>query len=95
MSLPKFLQSALWSADLSKMNKQRNKKIIIKQILNFGTWRQVQWVLKNYSKKEIKEIIQNSYSSDWDQKSLNLYRIIFNIDLHKIKSRKDVLQNLR
>ena len=54
MPVPRFLQSVLWSYELSKMNAKRHASTIIPQILNYGTWRQVQWVLRTYHKDTIK-----------------------------------------
>lgn len=83
--LPKFLQSALWSYDLKKMTKNRDKKTIITQILNYGTWPQIQWLLKNYSPKEIEEIFKNPGRGVWRDDVINYWEKIFNIRLPKNK----------
>ncbi|MBU1486743.1 hypothetical protein KKH56_01660 [bacterium] len=46
MAVPKFLQSALWSYDLSKMDagNKDDKRIIIEQVLNYGIWEQLKWL---------------------------------------------------
>ena len=83
--LPNFLQPALWSYDLKKMSKKKDKKIIITQILNFGTWRHVEWLQKNYSSKEIKEVIKNPGRGVWRADVLNFWQKIFNLHLSKVK----------
>lgn len=86
--LPNFLQSALWSYDLKKMAKSRDKKIIITQILNHGTWPQIQWLLKNYSSKEIKRILKNPSRGVWQADVINYWEKIFNLRLPKNKADK-------
>lgn len=81
--LPNFLQSALWSYDLKKMTKNRYKNIIITQILNYGTWPQLQWLLKNYSAKEIKEVLKNPARGMWRADVINYWEKIFNLRLPK------------
>lgn len=86
--LPNFLQTALWSYDLKKMTKNRYKKVIITQILNFGNWRQLQWLLQNYSAKEIKEVLKNPSRGMWRADVINYWEKIFNIRLPKSKVEK-------
>lgn len=83
--LPNFLQTALWSYDLKKMSKNRHKNVIITQILNFGNWRQLQWLLQNYSSKEIKKVLKNPGRGMWRADVINYWEKIFNIRLPKSK----------
>ncbi|MBI2459104.1 MAG: hypothetical protein HYV53_00955 [Parcubacteria group bacterium] len=83
--LPNFLQSALWSYNLKSVKKNFHKKIIITQILNYGTWPQIQWLLKNYSSKEIKEVLKNPDRGVWQADVINYWKKIFNIRLPKKK----------
>jgi len=86
--LPNFLQTALWSYDLKKMTKNRYKNLIITQILNFGDWRQLQWLLQNYSAKEIKEVLKNPARGMWRADVINYWEKIFNIRIPKSKTLK-------
>lgn len=73
-----FLWPFLWSYDLKKMDKERDKQIIIKNILDFGTKQAIDWLRENYSKK-IKEAIKNSVKSDWSKKSINLWSLVYGV----------------
>lgn len=77
--LPEYLQPFLWSYDLMQMDIEKHKKIIIKNILDFGTREATDWLKDNYSKKDIQEIIESSYSSDWSKKSLNFWSLIYGV----------------
>ena len=83
--LPNFLQTALWSYDLKKMTKNRYKNLIITQILNFGDWQQLQWLLQNYSAKEIKKVLKNPARGMWRADVINYWEKIFNIRIAKSK----------
>ena len=84
------MQSALWSYDLSKMDPQdkSDKRIIIEQVLNYGTWEQVKWVTKNYSRKEIENIVKNPSRGIWMDDSLNYWLTLLNIKLPKQKKER-------
>ena len=85
MPVPKFLQSALWSYDVTKLNRRRDKKYIITQVLNHGTWEQVQWILKTYTQEEIREVLKNPSRGIWFSDALNCWLTIFKLKLPKQK----------
>ena len=78
--LPSFLRPFLWSYDLEKMDKEKHKQIIIKNVLDFGTKQAIDWLRENYSKKEIQEVIKNSVKSDWSKKSINLWSLVYEVE---------------
>lgn len=77
--IPQFLQPFLWSFDLSQLDIEKHKNIIIKNILNLGTVQATDWLKENYSKSEIKEAIKLSIKSDWSKKSINLWSFIYSV----------------
>jgi len=89
--LPNFLQTALWSYDLRQVSKIRHKNVIITQILNYGSWPQIQWLLKNYSAKEIKQVLKNPSRGMWRADVINYWEKIFNLRVPKSKVNKAIL----
>jgi len=85
MALPKLLQSALWSYDLKKMDKEKHKKTIITQVLNHGTWEQVSWVRDNYSTADIKEAIKKPSRGVWQKDALNYWIKILDVKVPREK----------
>lgn len=77
--IPKYVAPFLWSYDLKKIDKEKNKKRIITNILNLGTEKATDWMIDNYTKEEIREAIKNPLPGEWDKKSLNLWAIVFNV----------------
>ena len=76
--LPKFLQPVLWSYDFARIDGEKNKKIIIQQILHFGTHVMTQWMFEHYPLSEIKAVFKSVRKNSWDKKSYNFWRIILN-----------------
>jgi hypothetical protein len=79
MSVPKKLQSALWSYDLKKLNLRSDKRVIIEQILNHGTWKQLQWLLQTYSEREIKQVVKDPSRGIWQEDAMNYWAKYFNL----------------
>ena len=88
MAVSKKLQSALWSYDLKKVDKEADKNMIISQVLNHGTWEQLVWLLKNYSIREIKKILKNPNRGEWYPEVLNYWSKILNVKLTRQKTDK-------
>lgn len=93
--LPPFLQSALWSYDLKKFDPKESgdKRIIISNILNHGTDQQVRWLLKNYSTREIKNVLKKPHRGSWWKESLNYWVKIFDLHLNP-KDYAQAIQNI-
>jgi len=81
--VPPSFQTALWSYDISRMNIEKDKKGIITQVLNYGTWDNLKLLFKIYPEKEIKKVIKNPSRGVWFEKVLNFWTTIFNIRLKK------------
>jgi len=81
--VPKQFQRVLWSYNINKMNLEEDKKEIITQTLNYGTWEDLKLLYNIYSEKEIKEIVRNPRRGVWFKKVLNFWTTIFNIRLKK------------
>lgn len=84
-SIPDFVRPFLWSYNIDKIDIERNKKRIIINVLNLGTKRAVDWIFKTYNREEIKRVVENSLMGDWGKKSINLWSLVFDINIDKIK----------
>ena len=78
--LPQFLRPFFWSYDLDRMDKENDKQIIIKNILDFGTVETTDWLKQNYTKQEIKLAIKKSIQADWSKKSINYWSLIYGVE---------------
>lgn len=81
--LPQYLQSALFSYKLDKLDpiKETDKKIIITNVLNHGTDQQVQWLLNYYSPHDIKKVLKDPSKGSWWPESLNYWLIVYDVSI--------------
>lgn len=77
--LPLSVKSVLWSYDLSQIDITKHQKLIISQILNFGTKDATDWLFKTYQLKDIRQAAQSIPLDQWDKKSLALWSSYLNI----------------
>lgn len=83
--LPSLLKPFLWSYDLDKIDKEKHKNIIIKNILDIGTKEAIDWMIKNYTKNEIKMAIRLSTRLSWSKKSINLWSLIYKVSPKEVR----------
>lgn len=81
--IPPKMKYLFWSYDVSRLDIQKDKEYIITQTLNHGTWEDVKWLLKVYSRREIKRAVKNPGRGLWYKKVLNYWLTIFDINLKK------------
>lgn len=75
----------LWSYDISRIDLKKDKKRIITNVLNIGTKEALDLLFKFYSSDEIKEAVANPLKGEWNEKSINYWTIIFDLDKSKLK----------
>ena len=82
--LPKKLQSVLWSVKTEDLDLDEDKVYIIHQILSFGNLKELKWLSRNYSFRNIKEIFSEHPIRVYRPQSFNFIKEIF----LKIKDKK-------
>lgn len=58
IKIPQNLQAVLWSTDVKLLDKEKHKGYIIHQVLMYGTFSDIRWLLRTYSKKEIVSVFR-------------------------------------
>lgn len=93
MPLPKFLQSVLWSYDLSKMSTAdpKDRDLTITQVLNHGDMKQLEWLTKTYSRKEIEDVVREPWRGMWFKRVLDYWLKIFGLKIPQEIYQKAVL----
>ncbi len=71
--LPEFMQSCLWSYDISKIDPRKAKELIITQTINHGDPTQLGWVISNYTDAEIKEVVTHPVRGMWWREKLRFW----------------------
>ena len=91
MALPKFLQTYLASYDLSGLDTERDKELIITEILNKGDEKALRWLTKTYSKSDVKKIISSPIRGMWFKSTLGYWLRIFGLELAPKDFEKSVI----
>lgn len=79
--IPKKLQRVLWSYDISKMNLDSCKDLVVQQVLNYGVWGEVVWLFRTYSIQDIKRTVGHPRRGVWFINVLNFWCQFFKIKL--------------
>lgn len=83
MPIPIFLQPCLASYDLSQLDINRDKKLIITEVLNKGSDKAVKWLLGNYKISDLKKVVENPSRGMWLRKSLSYWQKVLELDIPK------------
>lgn len=78
-----FLQPCLASYDLSRLSIEGDKDIIITEILNKGDYKDLEWLTKNYSYREIKKVITRPMRGMWMKSVLDYWLEILGLNIPK------------
>lgn len=81
--LPQSISSILWSYDITSLDIEQDKEIIITQVLNYGTLKEVKWLLKIYGEDEIKKLVSHPKRGRWWRKVLNFWVTVLDIKMAK------------
>lgn len=77
--LPLFLKSLFWSYDFSKIDRQKHKKRIIINTINYGQWHHWQWLVKEYGAQSIKKIVEEVPITEFRSRALKLISLLLSI----------------
>ena len=80
--LPAFLKKYFWDVDFTKINADKSKVYVLKRILEYGDSRAVQWMWKNFKKKDVKNTLCESRG--FSQKTANFWAFLLNIPREKV-----------
>lgn len=78
---PEAVQACLWSYNIDKIDLRRDRREIITQVLNYGTWDAVKWLHEQYSDDEFREVLLHPPRGRWFKQCLNFWLLHFGIEL--------------
>jgi hypothetical protein len=79
MVCPASVRVCLWSYDISSLDIERDKTLIITNVLNYGTKEATEWLFSQYSITNIKYLVENPLPGRWDKKSLALWSLVLGV----------------
>lgn len=83
MKAPPGVQACLWSYDVRALDKDRDAALIVTQVLNYGRWPDVRWLLQTYPRKAIFRVLRNPSRGSWLPDVLNFWTRLWKITLPK------------
>lgn len=69
--LPKNLQGILWSRDINDVDPIKDVNYITHQILAYGGWEHLVWLIRNYGKNKIRDVFMKHPAKDYSERSFN------------------------
>ena len=80
--LPGFLKQYFWDVDFKNLDFWLDKTFILKRVLDRGNDKALKWLLKYYTKADIKELLLTT--RDLSPKTANFWADLLNIDKRKV-----------
>ena len=78
--LPLFFKPILWSYSFNSIDTERDKKTIIINAINYGSLKHWRWIIKNYGKRNVKEILMKVPSTEIRSRVIPLVSLLFSIN---------------
>jgi hypothetical protein len=79
-SVPDFVAPFLWSYDVAKMDINKDKTVIITNVLNLGTRQATDWLCHVYSVDTLRSVVAYPAPGQWNKRSLNYWSIVFDVE---------------
>lgn len=80
--LPKFLKPYFWDVDSNRIDPQKSAQYVIARLLDRGNDQAIRWLLENYSKDLIKQVVTSRRG--FSPKTANLWALLLGIDKRKV-----------
>jgi len=87
--LPDFLKKYFWDVEFQRLDFEKRRQFILKRILEYGNEQAVSWMLKNFKRSEIKNVLCNFRG--FSQKSANFWSLILDVPKDKVLCLKKAL----
>ena len=78
--IPANIKKYFWSYNFEALDLEKDKQLIITQIINLGSWADWRWLAGVYGKEEIKKIVGNIRATEFRPGALKLASLLFSID---------------
>ncbi len=74
--IPESLKRLFWSYDFESLHLERDKGLIVKQVLSYGNIKEWKWLISKYGKSQVQEIVSNFSESEFRPQTLKLIEIL-------------------
>lgn len=74
--IPESLERLFWSYDFASLHLEKDKRVIVKQVLSYGNIEDWKWLISKYGKTRVQEIISDFSESEFRPQTLKLIKIL-------------------
>ena len=92
-TLPPFFKPILWSYDVSRLDPKLNRRTIIIQTINYGSWKHWRWLVGSYGEAGIRSSLENIPESEFRPSALKLALLLFGPVKMNYASRGSYIRN--
>ena len=92
LTIPHFFKPLLWSYNFFQIDPEQDKKSIVLNTINHGSWEHWQWIVNFYGKSDVKKVIVSTPASEFRTRALKLACLLFGINKLKYASRSDYIK---
>ena len=78
-TLPKAFRPLFWSYRFNELDPKDDKKMVIVQLINYGTLRHWAWLVHEYGMEEIKRVIESIPATEIKPRTRALASLLFGI----------------
>lgn len=79
-NLSPIFKPLFWSYNFSRIDPEKDKKLIIIQTVNYGNLEHWRWINKFYGSKVVRDSLQKVVSTEFRPQALRLAGLLFNIE---------------
>jgi len=87
LKIPKYVNSLFWEND--SFDGDDHVQYVISRILEIGDDKQVDWMMSNYTKEQVVEVLKKTKTIS--QKSANYWSVYFGVDQEEVRCLKEQL----
>jgi len=80
MKLPEYFKPILWSYDFTRLDTEKNKRLIITNAINYGDLEHWKWISDHYGKDEVRNVLTELPVHQLREKVRPLAAIFFNVE---------------
>lgn len=74
--LPNAVKASLWSYDTGALDAERDKELILFNIMNYGGDEAARWACATYTQEDMAYAVEHSPKSAWSRKSLAFWTAV-------------------
>ena len=78
--LPRFFEPLLWSYHFSKIDPEKDKKVIIVNAMNYGDLAHWHWLVSFYGKETVRKVLTGIVTTELRPSVRRLVSLLFSIE---------------